>query len=113
MKNLASLSSHLPVTPSPLPHWAHPWDRALEFRFLICLGNFFKKMLHGVSKPASYHPLVSLISTSITSFSRFYLQIEIPNKLFENGAELVSVLFLCAFRSRYPNDTLFCLFPLE
>ena len=95
----------LPFLWSPYPTGPTHGLRALEFRFLICLGNFFKKMLHGVLKPASYHPPVSLFSTSVTSFSRFYFQFWIPNKLFENGPELVSYISLCIQNlvpQRYP-----------
>lgn len=79
--------------PHAPPHWAHPWARSPGIPFSDLFGEFFfKKMLHGVLKPASYHPPVSLLSTSVTSFSRFYFQFDIPNKLFENGAGLVSCL---------------------
>lgn len=56
--------------PTPLgpPMGSGPWNSVFWF------GEFLKKMLHGVLKPASYHPPVSLLSTSVTSFSRFYFQ---------------------------------------
>lgn len=70
-----------PLPPScdspPPPHWAAlGLAQGLEIPFSDLFGEifFFLKMLHGVLKPASYHPPVSLLSTSVTSFSRFYFQ---------------------------------------